>query len=147
MFSLSHHRRERMMLRFHNISGEDLKIADGIVWGHLESSNWLFSNSETWAGVLVAHAKAGSSINRDAFTRGALFDNLKIHGVANFSRVPAPQVEAALRQFVENPNVISVTCAEEAEAFLKSIRDSVVVNKLEKVSVASKKDTLEGLEF
>ncbi len=145
MFSQTH-RRERVMLRFHNISEYDLKRVDGIVWGHLESSNWIFSNSDTWAGVLVANAKAGSSINRDAFSRGALFDSLKKWGFGNFSRVPAPQVEAALRQFVQNPSVMSVTCSEEAEAFLKSIRDSVVVDKLEKASVASKKDTLEHLE-
>ena len=78
------------MLRFHNISEYDLKRVDGIVWGHLESSNWIFSNSDTWAGVLVANAKAGSSINRDAFSRGALFDSLKKWGFGNFSRVPAP---------------------------------------------------------
>ena len=56
-------RKERVMLRYHNIFDEDLKRADGIIWNHLKSNNWTFINPDKWAGVLVVHAKAGSSIN------------------------------------------------------------------------------------
>ena len=139
-------RRDRVMLRWVNISEEDLGRVDGIVWAHLESTNWIFSNQATWAGVVVVNTKPDFSINRDAFSRGKLFDNLRKFGLGGYARVPAPQVESALRQFVQHPDVKSVTLVEEAEHFLKAVKDSVVVEKQEKASIVSTKDTLDRLQ-
>ena len=102
-----------MMLTYTNISEEDLKRVDGIIWGHFGSSNWCFSNQTTWAGVVVVHAKPGESINRDAFNRGKVFENLKTFSFEKYARVAAPQVESALRQFVQDPDVIAVTHDED----------------------------------
>ena len=92
------------------------------------------------------NAKSGSSINRDAFSRGKLFDNLKKFGLGNYSRIPAPQVEIALREFVKAPEVCSVTADEDAEAFLKCVKDSVITNKIEMANIGSTKDALDRLE-
>ena len=96
------------MLTYTNISEEDLKRVDGIIWGHFGSSNWCFSNQTTWAGVVVVHAKPGETINRDAFNRGKVFENLKKFSFENIRRAagytpplsPPPSLDLVLLSYI-----------------------------------------------
>ena len=120
---MNNNRGDRLLIEYHKVSEETLKVIDALVYNKTGAGCHLFHDTERWNAMVLVTAKNGNTLNRDTFRRGTLYNDLKGLEFNDFSTVAQNRIDNVLNSFLKRPEVRSVTYCEEAEQWIKDARE------------------------
>ena len=120
---MSKNRLDRILIEYHKVSKAQLLEIDGMIYNKIAAGCHLFHDAERWNAMVLVTAKNAEKINRDAFRRGSLFNELKQLEYNEFSTVAQNRIDYVLNSFLKRPDVYSVTDCDDAQEWIKQARE------------------------